>query len=121
VRSYEERVRQARVRAAHFLVEIHKKYVIATACMVFVLVGVPVAIRFPRGGMGLVIGVSLAIFAVYYIGLIAGESLADRLAAPPWILWTPNALFTLAGLALLYVAHRSGVTRRRAALRGAAP
>jgi lipopolysaccharide export system permease protein len=115
LRSYEERARQAQVRAAHFLVEIHKKYVIATACLVFVLVGVPVAIRFPRGGMGLVIGVSLTIFAVYYIGLIAGESLADRLAAPPWILWTPNAIFTAAGLALLYWSHRSGVAWRRRA------
>jgi lipopolysaccharide export system permease protein len=113
VRSYEERARQARVRAAHFLVEIHKKYVIASACLVFVLVGVPIAIRFPRGGMGLVIGVSLSIFAVYYIGLIAGESLADRLAAPPWILWVPNALFTVAGLTMLYLSHRSGVSRRR--------
>jgi lipopolysaccharide export system permease protein len=120
VRSYDEQVRQARMRAAHFLVEIHKKYVISTACVVFVLLGVPVAIRFPRGGMGLVIGVSLSIFAVYYIGLIAGESLADRLAAPPWILWAPNALFTLAALVLLYASHRSGVTRRRAAPRGAA-
>jgi lipopolysaccharide export system permease protein len=120
IRSYEERVRQTRVRAAHFLVEIHKKYVISTACLVFVLVGVPVAIRFPRGGMGLVIGVSLSIFGVYYIGLIGGESLADRLAAPPWILWTPNALFTLAGLGLLWASHRSGVARRRAAA-GAGP
>jgi lipopolysaccharide export system permease protein len=119
LRSYQEHVRQARVRAAHFLVEIHKKYVIASACLVFVLVGVPVAIRFPRGGVGLVVGVSLSIFAVYYIGLIAGESLADRLAAPPWILWIPNAMFTLAGLVLLYLSHRAGVTRRRPAGAGA--
>jgi len=102
VRAHQDRARQSRVRASHFLVEIHKKYAIATACLVFVLVGVPIAIRFPRGGIGLVVGVSLAIFAVYYIGLIAGESLADRLAAPPWILWVPNMIFTLVGLVLLY-------------------
>jgi lipopolysaccharide export system permease protein len=113
VRTYEERVRQSRVSAAHFLVEIHKKYVISSACLVFVLVGVPIAIGFPRGGLGLVIGVSLAIFAIYYIGLIAGESLADRLAAPPWILWVPNAFFTGAGLGMLYRSHRSGASRRR--------
>lgn len=117
--SYDARARQARVRAAHLLVEIHKKYVIATACLVFVLVGVPMAIRFPRGGMGLVIGASLGIFAVYYIGLIAGESLADRLAAPPWILWIPNAIFTAAGLVMLYHSHRSGVGRRSRAPLGA--
>jgi lipopolysaccharide export LptBFGC system permease protein LptF len=51
--------------------------------------------------LGFVIGMSLGIFAVYYIGLIGGESLADKLVAPPWILWTPNVLFTLAGVVLL--------------------
>jgi lipopolysaccharide export system permease protein len=101
LRAHEDRARISQTRAAHFLVEIHKKYAIASACLVFVLLGVPTAIRFPRGGLGFVIGVSLVIFAVYYIGLIGGESLADRLVAPPWILWTPNILFTLAGIVLL--------------------
>jgi len=101
LRAHEDRARIARTRAAHYLVEIHKKYAIATACLVFVLLGVPTAIRFPRGGLGFVIGMSLGIFAVYYIGLIGGESLADKLVAPPWILWTPNVLFTLAGAVLL--------------------
>jgi lipopolysaccharide export system permease protein len=101
LRAHDDRARISRTRAAHFLVEIHKKYAIAAACLVFVLLGVPTAIRYPRGGMGFVIGVSLGIFAVYYIGLIGGESLADRLVAPPWILWTPNFLFTLAGAVML--------------------
>jgi lipopolysaccharide export LptBFGC system permease protein LptF len=101
IRTHDDRARISRTRAAHFLVEIHKKYAIATACLVFVLLGVPTAIRFPRGGLGFVIGMSLGIFAVYYIGLIGGESLADKLVTPPWILWTPNILFTLAALVLL--------------------
>ena len=101
IRTHDDRARVSRTRAAHFLVEIHKKYAIAAACLVFVLLGVPTAIRFPRGGLGFVIGMSLGIFAVYYIGLIGGESLADKLVAPPWILWTPNVLFTLAGVVLL--------------------
>lgn len=101
IRSHDDRARISQTQAAHFLVEIHKKYAIATACLVFVLLGVPTAIRFPRGGLGFVIGMSLGIFAIYYIGLIGGESLADRLVAPPWILWIPNILFTVAGLVLL--------------------
>jgi lipopolysaccharide export system permease protein len=113
IRSYEDRARQSDVRAAHFLVEIHKKYAIAAACLIFVLVGVPIAIRFPRGGIGLVIGVSLGIFAVYYIGLIAGESLADRMAAPPWCLWTPNIIFGVVGLVLLYRSRTAATARRR--------
>src|SRR5437667_359646 len=60
----EQRLRDARGRAATYEVEIQKKYAIATACLVFALVGVPVALRFQRGGVGLVIGVSVAVFAV---------------------------------------------------------
>ena len=40
-------------------VELHKKFAISIACVVFVLVGAPIALRFPRGGVGLVIGVSI--------------------------------------------------------------
>ena len=58
-------------------VEIHKKFALAVACIVFVLLGAPIALRFPRGGVGVVIGVSLAVFGLYYVGLIAGETLAD--------------------------------------------
>src|SRR2546422_8987518 len=57
-----QRLRDARMRAATYEVEIQKKYAIAAACLVFALVGVPVALRFQRGGVGLVIGVSAAVF-----------------------------------------------------------
>jgi len=127
-RTEQDKVRSTELREARFLVEIHKKYAIATACLVFVLLGVPTAIRFPRGGLGFVIGMSLGIFSVYYVGLIAGESLADRLTAPPWILWVPNALFTLAAIYLLRRSRTaavapaaSGLRARLAGRRGAAP
>jgi lipopolysaccharide export system permease protein len=109
-----ERIHSARLRMASYQVEINKKYALAIACFVFVLIGVPVALRFPRGGVGLVIGASFVIFGLYYIGLIGGESLADRLRASPAILWAPNALFTIIGLLLLRSASRAGTARRRA-------
>jgi lipopolysaccharide export system permease protein len=117
VRTEEDKVRSTRLREARFLVEIHKKYAIATACLVFVLLGVPTAIRFPRGGLGFVIGMSLGIFSVYYVGLIGGESLADRLTAPPWILWVPNALFTMAGVYLLRRSRTAAVAPAASGLR----
>jgi hypothetical protein len=117
LRTHEDRARISQARAAHYIVEIHKKYAIATACLVFVLLGVPTAIRFPRGGLGFVIGMSLGIFSVYYVGLIAGESLADRLTAPPWILWVPNALFTMAGIYLLRRSRTAAVAPAASGLR----
>ena len=109
-------VSSARVRAdialdreARLTIEIHKKFALATACIVFALLGVPVAIHFPRGGIGLVIGVSLVVFTIYYIGLIGGEELGDhRVVSPAFAMWAANTLFTL--LALLGFA----LTRRPA-------
>jgi lipopolysaccharide export system permease protein len=82
-------------------VEIHKKFALGVACVVFVLLGAPIALRFPRGGVGLVIGVSLFVFAAYYSFLIAGEELASRGLLPPWLsMWAANALFAAVGIPL---------------------
>jgi len=99
--------------AAMYQVEIHKKFSIAASCIVFVLIGAPVALRFPRGGVGLVIGASVGIFGLYYVGLIGGETLADALVISPfWAMWGPNLLMTLAGLALfLRLGHEHATTR----------
>ena len=94
-------------------VEIHKKFALSAACIVFVLIGAPIALRFPRGGVGLVIGVSLGVFAIYYVGLIAGESLADRAFLTPfWAMWAANVILTGVGLLLLARMGKEGATSR---------
>ena len=104
-----QRLRDARTREATYEVEIQKKYAIAAACLVFALVGVPVALRFQRGGVGLVIGVSVAVFTVYYVGLIVGEELGNRLFVTPFLaMWTPNLIFGTAGLIGLWRIRKPG-------------
>ncbi len=86
-------------RANVHLVEYHKKYAISWAVIVFILLGAPLAVRFPRGGVGLVIAASIGIFAVYYAGLIGGENLADEADVSPWMaMWAPNVIFFVAAL-----------------------
>jgi lipopolysaccharide export system permease protein len=83
-------------------VEIHKKFALAAACFIFVLLGAPIALRFPRAGVGLTIGVSLVVFGLYYVGLIAGESLSRRGIVPPIVsMWIANAVFLAIALILL--------------------
>jgi len=109
----DERVEGARRRAAIYQVEIHKKFAIAVACFVFGLLGVPVALRFPRGGAGLVIGTSVFVFAIYYIGLIGGEDLGDRLILSPFLaMWGPNLIFGALGLIGMWVMRRASPTAR---------
>jgi len=107
------RMEEARRQRNRYDVEIQKKFSLAAACVVFVLIGAPVALRFPRGGVGLVIGVSFAIFGLYYVGLIGGETLADKGYLPPWVaMWIANILLLAIGLALAARMGRESATTR---------
>ncbi|MBA3445479.1 MAG: LptF/LptG family permease [Gemmatimonadales bacterium] len=108
-----DRVREADRRADRYAVEVHKKWAISMACITFVILGIVMALRFPRGGVGLVIGGGLLVFSIHYVGLTAGESLADRGHMEPWLaMWAPNILLTILGvLGLLWVSRESGSTR----------
>jgi lipopolysaccharide export system permease protein len=95
-------------------VEIHKKYAIAFACIVFVLIGAPLAIRFPRGGAGMVITASVVIFALFWVSLIGGEALADRGHMNPAIaMWLPNLILLPIGISMV-----RGMSRQVATARG---
>ena len=114
------RIEEARYREAdarrerdRYDVEIQKKFSLAAACVIFVLIGAPIALRFPRGGVGLVIGVSFAIFGLYYVGLIGGETLADKGYLPPWLaMWSTNIVLAVAGLVLAARMGRESSTSR---------
>jgi lipopolysaccharide export system permease protein len=110
---WDARVRALQYQIREYQVEVQKKYSIAAATLIFVLIGVPLALRFPRGGVGMVIAVSLGIFAIYYVGLIGGETLADEgYVAPIWSMWIVNVLFGIFGLVGLARAGREQSSMR---------
>ncbi len=85
-----------------YRVEIHKKFSIPAACIVFVLIGAPLGIMAKRGGIAIGVGLSLGFFLLYWAFLIAGEELADRLIAPPYLaMWSPNIFIGAAGILLM--------------------
>jgi lipopolysaccharide export system permease protein len=108
-----DRAKDADLRADRYMVEVHKKWAISMACISFVLIGLAMALRFPRGGMGLVIGGGLAVFSLYYVGLTAGEALSDRgLLSPALSMWLPNIILTVVGvLGLIHVNRQPGLNR----------
>jgi lipopolysaccharide export LptBFGC system permease protein LptF len=97
--------RDAAQEVAGYEVEVQKKLALPAACVVMALFGVALALRVPRGGMGLVIGASGAVFGAYYVLLMTGEDLANRLIVSPFVaMWGANAL--LLAVALLVVWRR---------------
>jgi len=95
--------------ARRFEVEMWKKYSIPFACIVFVLIGIPIAVRYRQGGVSMVVAASFLVFTAYYVALIGGENLADqRLLNPFWAMASPNVLFLLIGVTAFFRARRAG-------------
>jgi len=87
-------------RIDSFTVEIHKKFSIPFACLIFVLVGGPLGIRTRKGGFANM-AIAVGFFMTYYVFLIAGEQLADRAyLSPALAMWLPNIVFGLLGVYL---------------------
>ncbi|RMF08177.1 MAG: YjgP/YjgQ family permease [Candidatus Neomarinimicrobiota bacterium] len=79
-------------------VEIHKKFSLPFACLVFVLVGTPLGVLAKKGGFVVGTSLSFGFFMIYYIFLIGGEEMADRnLVSPAVGMWTPNVLLLIVG------------------------
>lgn len=89
-------------RIARFLVEIHKKLSIPFACVVFILFGAPVGIMTKRGNFGFAALISTVVLTFYWVSLIQGEKLADRMYVSPFVgMWTFNIILSLAGIYLI--------------------
>ena len=82
-------------------VELHKKFSIPVACILFVLLGAPLGVMSKRGGFAVSTSLSFGFFLVYYVLLIGGEEMADRNAIHPVIgMWTPNVVLLSVALYL---------------------
>jgi lipopolysaccharide export system permease protein len=84
-----------------YLVEIHKKFSIPFACIVFVFIGAPLGIMSRRGTFGMGASLSLGFFIFYWACLKGGENLADRGFFDPWVgMWIANIILGIIGLYL---------------------
>ncbi len=90
-------------RMAQYLVEIHKKAALPIACLIFILLGAPLGMLIRKGNLGFHTVLSTLLFTYYWITIIQGEKLADRLFIPAYVgMWFGNVTLALLGLLLLY-------------------
>lgn len=86
-------------RQAQYTVEIQKKISTGVACFIFILIGAPLGIMARKGGIGTGVLYSLSFFVIYWICLIGGENLADRLIVNPVLaMWSPNIIIGTFGV-----------------------
>jgi len=85
-------------RMANLEVEVHKKFALPFACVVFVAIGAPIGMRVRRTGPAVAF-LSVLFFMFYWFCLIGGEELANRLLMPPWLgMWLPNIVLGSLGV-----------------------
>jgi LPS export ABC transporter permease LptG len=83
-------------------VELHKRFALPVAAIVFALVAFPLAVRSHRVGRSVALVGSLGILLGYYLLLTSLEGAALRLTIPAWAaMWAPNAIFLFVGFVFL--------------------
>jgi LPS export ABC transporter permease LptG/LPS export ABC transporter permease LptF len=92
-----------------YTIELHDRFAFPTACLVLMLVGVPLGLSSKRGGKGAGFVVTLGLVFVYYFLSTVGIALARQGKVPPSLgVWGANILFAFAGFVLLQQISRGG-------------
>ena len=99
-----------RIKAAHagpdaerFLIELHSRFAYPTACLVLMLVGVPLGVSSRRGGKSSGFVFTILLVFVYYFLSATSTQLGHQSRLPAFAaVWSANLLFAAAGIFLLW-------------------
>ena len=86
-----------------FLIELHNRFAYPTACLVLMLVGVPLGVASRRGGKSSAWVFTIGLVVVYYSLSLIGTALGRQDKIPVFIaIWLANLIFASAGTFLLW-------------------
>jgi lipopolysaccharide export system permease protein len=103
LKSSEKNIDFYRRQIYKYEVEIHKKFAIPFASIVFILIGAPLGIKAKKGSLGVGVTFSIGFFLLYWVFLIGGEELADRQLISPFLaMWMANIIVGSFGVYLTY-------------------
>jgi LPS export ABC transporter permease LptG/LPS export ABC transporter permease LptF len=93
-----------------YRIEFNKRFSYPFACLVLMLVGVPLGISSKRGGKSTGFVLTIVLVFVYYLLSEVGAAFAQSGHLPPFLgVWGANLLFAAAGAILLYQMSRGGI------------
>ena len=97
------------------IIEMHRKFSIPAACLVFVLIGLGLGVTSRKDGKLASFALGIGVIFAYYVIMYGTESMAKAaLVSPHAAMWLPNVVLGLFGLAL--VIWRSASVERRLVL-----
>jgi LPS export ABC transporter permease LptF/LPS export ABC transporter permease LptG len=93
-----------------YRIEVNKRFSYPFACLVLMLVGVPLGLSSKRGGKSTGFVLTILLVFIYYFLSSVGIALAKNGKLSPFIgVWGANLLFAAAGALLLYQMSRGGI------------
>ncbi len=85
-----------------FRIEFQRRLAFPTACLVLMLVGVPLGLSSKRGGKGAAFALALLLVFLYYFASLMGTALARDGRLPAGIgVWAANLVFSVLGILLI--------------------
>ncbi|MBR1807985.1 MAG: LptF/LptG family permease [Paludibacteraceae bacterium] len=85
--------------------ELHRKFTLAFACLIFFFIGAPLGAIIRKGGLGAPVVISVVMFVIYYIIDNTGYKMAREDIWPVWAgLWLSSAVLLPIGIFLTYKA-----------------
>ena len=98
------------------IMEIHRKFSIPVACLVFTLIGLGLGVTSRKDGKLASFALGIGVVFAYYIIMYSAEGMAKgALVSPHLAMWLPNIILGGGGIAMLVWRARS--TERRVSLR----
>ena len=95
--------------ATRFLIELHTRFAYPMACIVLMLVGVPLGVTSRRGGKSSGLVFTLLLVLLYYVLSYTGIALSKQNRLPPFLgVWMANFLFAAVGIFLLWEMANGG-------------
>jgi len=86
-------------------IELHRKYTLSFACLIFFFIGAPLGAIIRKGGLGAPIVISVVMFIIYYIIDNSGYKMAREGLWPVWQgMWLSSAVLLPIGVFLTYKA-----------------
>lgn len=90
-----------------WLVDLHKKFSIPFACLIFGIIGLPLGLLTKKSGRLGGFAISIGVIFIYYVFITTGENLSNKGKIHPFFaMWTPNIIFGALGLFLFNRASR---------------
>jgi lipopolysaccharide export system permease protein len=100
-------LRSKGIYPAAALMEAHQRVASAVACVAFTLIAIPLGIKTSRRETSIGIALSLGLAMIWYLVLVFANTMRNRPQFyPEAILWTPNLIFELLGVWLLWRVSR---------------